>query len=284
MKISIENLCAANFDITKISALNQKWANNAGFFMNHPRPTDALLYFCGCDAILSYKDRDEDIHISEGSVCFIPHGEMYTWTFFNEHNGNNISCMLFEFLLNSEEGETIELSDSIVVIDSSRIRLCRHLFTDLINEASRPQISIPKTKSVAFSLISAFSEALREDAVSRRNFGCIHEGIRYLEEDPLQEKSVYEIAKLCNVSVNYFERLFKEYSGMTPTKYRLVRKADRAKVMLEMSALGIEQIAEELNFSDCGYFCRCFKKITGMTPTEYRKNAYQNFGRGTSGQ
>ena len=91
-----------------------------------------------------------------------------------------------------------------------------------------------------------------------------------------QEKSVDEIAQMCNVSVNYFERLFKEYSGMTPTKYRIAGKVSRAKLILETSSLSIEEIAEELNFSDSAYFCRCFKSNVGMTPSQYRK-AHQNF-------
>ena len=86
-----------------------------------------------------------------------------------------------------------------------------------------------------------------------------------------QERSISEIARMCNVSVNYFERLFKEYSGVTPAKYRLIGKINRAKLMLETSFLSVEQISLELNFSDSAYFCRIFKKNVGMTPTQYRK-------------
>ena len=82
---------------------------------------------------------------------------------------------------------------------------------------------------------------------------------------------------MCNVSVNYFERLFKEYSGMTPTKYRITGKVNRAKLMLETSSLSIEEISEELNFSDSAYFCRCFKGTVGMTPSQYRKAHWEIF-------
>ncbi len=270
MKLSIENLNVTDFDITKIFAMNQRWENSAEFQMNHPRPTDALLYFCGSNAL--FCDRNgEAVHVKKGDLFYIPHGSSYTWKFSNGHNGKEISCRLFEFLLIDSQGELIELSERPIVIDEARAGIFSSLFAALVNERSRPQISLPALKSSAFSIIAEFSRVFRENRVSERNFGCIYEGIRYLEEDLSQERSISEIARSCNVSVNYFERLFKEYSGMTPTKYRLTGKINRAKLMLETSSLGIDQIARELNFSDSAYFCRIFKKIVGLTPTQYRK-------------
>lgn len=275
MKLSIENLNTTDFDITKIFAMNQRWENGAEFQMNHPRPTDALLYFCGSNALFCNRE-GEDIPVKKGDLFFIPHGSSYTWKFSNDHDGKDISCRLFEFLLTDDQGEVIELSESPVVIDEERAGIFSSLFAALVNERSRPQISLPALKSTAFAIIAEFSRVFRANSVSERNFGCIYEGIRYLEEDLSQEHSIAEIARMCNVSVNYFERLFKEYSGVTPTKYRLTGKINRAKLMLETSSLGIDQIALELNFGDSAYFCRIFKKNVGMTPTQYRK-AHQNF-------
>ena len=269
LKMSIEALNSADFDIIRIFAMNQKWGNGEEFQMPQPRPTDALMHFCGSDAVFLNRD-GQALHIKKGDLFYIPHGSVYTWRFSNGHNGKEISCRLFEFLL-CTDGETLELSDTPVVIDSSRAGIFASLFSSLVNERSRPQISLPALKSTAFAIIAEFSRVFRENSVSEKNFGCIYEGIKYLEEDLSQEKSVEEIARICNVSVNYFERLFKEYSGITPTKYRLTGKINRAKLMLETSSLSVDRIAQELNFNDSAYFCRCFKSNTGMTPTQYRK-------------
>ena len=83
--------------------------------------------------------------------------------------------------------------------------------------------------------------------------------------------TIKEIADRSFMSEVYFRKLFKEYSGVTPAKYRLIGKINRAKLMLETSFLSVEQISLELNFSDSAYFCRIFKKNVGMTPTQYRK-------------
>lgn len=270
MKLSIEDINSTDFDITKIFAMNQRWENGAEFQMNHPRPTDALVYFCGSNALF-YDRNGETVPAKKGDLFYIPHGSSYTWKFSNDHNGKEVSCRLFEFLLIDGQGEVIELSDTPVVIDGKRAGIFSSLFAALVNERSRPQISLPAFKSAAFSIMAEFSRVFRENRFSEKNFGCIYEGIRYLEEDLSQERSISEIARMCNVSMNYFERLFKEYSGVTPAKYRLIGKINRAKLMLETSFLSVEQISLELNFSDSAYFCRIFKKNVGMTPTQYRK-------------
>ena len=271
MKVSFEHLNNLEFHITKIAAMNQHWTDNFNFTMTHPRPTDALLYCCGCDAKLTYKAGDEILLFQKGALCLIPHGSVYTWTFCNEHNGREISCMLFEFLLKTEDGEILELAEEVKCIDDCHEGWYKRLYAELINEFARPQVSHPRLFAAAFSLLAAASDLHRANVVSSKNFRYIYEGLKYLEEDPRQEKTVAEIAEMCNVSINYFERLFKEYSGMTPVKYRRVRKCDRAKVMLENTVLSLEQIAEELTFNDCAYFCRSFKKICGMSPAQYRK-------------
>ena len=270
MRIAFEQINSSCFDIMKIAAMNQRWANQPRFVMNQPRPTDALLFCCGCDAKLTYPNGGS-VTFEKGSVCLIPHGAMYTWDFDVARDGSEVSSMLFEFLLKNEEGEILELAEAVTFLDDRHEGWIRQLYTVLIAEVARPQVSYPRIKAAAFSLLAAVCEIYRAHVVTGRNYRCIYKGIRYLEEDLHQEKSIAELAEMCNVSINYFERLFREYRGMTPVKYRQLCKCERAKGLLETSVLSLEQIAEELNFSDCAYFCRSFKKYCGMTPTEYRK-------------
>ena len=266
----LEHLNQVNFDIRKIFAMNQHWTDAQCFTMSRPRPTNALLFFSGSSAILTLSGRKEPILLKNGSLCLLRKGQTYTWTFYN-NSDTAISTMLFEFLLYDEKNENIDLDDDTKIMDNTYAGICRQLFHELILEYSRPQPAFPRIKASAYSLLAACADVLRRNSVAQQRFHCIYKGIQYLEEDPAQEKSMEEIAKMCGVSINYFERLFKEAFGITPTVYRLKMKILRAKKMLDANLFSIAQIAEELNFSDDAYFCRCFKKVVGITPNQYRQ-------------
>ena len=89
--------------------------------------------------------------------------------------------------------------------------------------------SYARIKAAVYSLLATTSKAGRKKGITSGKTQIIYKGIKYLEEDPLQEKSIAEIAQMCNIGTNYFERLFKEYSGYSPTNYRLLKKIEKAK-------------------------------------------------------
>lgn len=269
MKImSFSELYTMDYNMSSLIAMNQNWREKKLFVMSSPRPTNALLLFCGCEGMFHSYD-GKTLEVPCGSLFYIPAGSKYRWNF--THVGKDaVSTMLFEFLLTNEQGETIEIGESAGIIKISSAELYRDLFRSLVVEFQRPVRSAARIKAASYSLVAEVSGEDRKNCSMNSNIQCIYKGIKHLEEDPKQSKSIKEIAEMCNVSVNYFERLFKEYAGCTPTQYRLQRKLDRAKLMLRNEVLTVQQVAYELNFDDPAYFCRVFKKICGCTPMEYR--------------
>ncbi len=111
----------------------------------------------------------------------------------------------------------------------------------------------------------------RKCAARNKNIDVIAEGIKHINQIPFSNKSIKEIADMCGVSVGYFERVFKNYTGVSPSKYISMKRILFVKQLLQNRNLTLEQIAEEAHYCDSGYLCRVFKKITGMTTNEYRK-------------
>lgn len=70
--------------------------------------------------------------------------------------------------------------------------------------------------------------------------------------------------------------LFKNDMGISPSKYLLEFRIERACVLLETSNCPINQIAQYTGFNSETYFSRKFKEIMGTSPKEYRKNYIQN--------
>jgi AraC-like DNA-binding protein len=68
----------------------------------------------------------------------------------------------------------------------------------------------------------------------------------------------------------YFVRRFGKSFGISPLAYFNRMKIYQAMGLLSETQYSIEQISEDLGFSDSSYFARVFKKYTSTTPTEYR--------------
>ena len=79
-----------------------------------------------------------------------------------------------------------------------------------------------------------------------------------------------EAAKLCNLSISYFSRLFSKETGSNYAFYMSHLKINQAKHLLETTELPIVQISDLLGFGDPSYFIRIFKKHERLTPALYR--------------
>lgn len=92
-------------------------------------------------------------------------------------------------------------------------------------------------------------------------------------EHRLRDKvSLAHLAKQASVSQAHFSRVFKQFTGMTPTDYICARRIILSKEQLMHSDHTMAVIAESCGFDSLPHFYRMFKKHTGMTPANYRKS------------
>jgi len=270
MKIkSFSQLNSIDYNIDRIFAMNQMWNKKSHYKAAISRPTNALLLFIGTDASYTPQGSKTAIKVKCKDLFFLPQNSKYNWSFYNT-NLNAVSTMLFEFVLTDSHGQPIELDVSAGCVDIASFELYRDLFTDLIYEFSKPAFSPARTKAKAYMIFAALAD---ENSKSTSKFSLIGKAISYLEQDPYQTKGIKELAEMCNVSINYFEKLFKEYSGLTPNEYRLNKKIAKAKQLLSSDTLTVAEVSDTLNFDDVAYFCKIFKKKCGITPSQYRKKS-----------
>lgn len=83
------------------------------------------------------------------------------------------------------------------------------------------------------------------------------------------------VDSLC-LSKDYFIRLFKQETGVTPMKYINQKKIERAQLILATKDMSVKNVALFLGFEDFSYFNRVFKKATGVTPNDYRRRLMQD--------
>jgi AraC-like DNA-binding protein len=95
-----------------------------------------------------------------------------------------------------------------------------------------------------------------------------------MRENPGKNINPEAIAKSLNLSYSWFRRVFKQYTGFSPTQYQMEIKLQKSKELLTSTTMPVKEIAFDLNFESASYFITFFKSKTGMSPTEYRKKVH----------
>ena len=78
-------------------------------------------------------------------------------------------------------------------------------------------------------------------------------------------------AKLLNLSPTHLNRVVRKVTGSSTHDLIMLRMIDEARRALVFTPASIQQIADNLGFTDAAYFSRCFRKRTGLTPRVYRE-------------
>ena len=80
-----------------------------------------------------------------------------------------------------------------------------------------------------------------------------------------------EVARHCNLSLSQFGRTFKKTTGLTPHRWLVQRRLERAQDLLLWSTLSLAQIALDCGFSEQSHFTRTFTRLVGTSPGEWRR-------------
>lgn len=89
-----------------------------------------------------------------------------------------------------------------------------------------------------------------------------------LSSDPLGSV-VNEALSQVPYNADYFRRAFRDRIGLTPQKFRELKRMEFAANRLGMG-LSVKAVAGELGFSDPYFFSRMFKRHLGDSPARYR--------------
>lgn len=92
----------------------------------------------------------------------------------------------------------------------------------------------------------------------------------YIDECPEEHITLSSLAAKSFYNPSYFSRAFKQKFGMSPVEYIRDKRIDKAIALLISDNISIDEIIENVGFSDRSAFYHCFSKKTGMTPSEYR--------------
>ncbi len=104
--------------------------------------------------------------------------------------------------------------------------------------------------------------------LTRRRLSLVQELIESRLEADL---TLRELAAAVGYSRSHFLRAFRATTGVTPHRYVLNRRIERARQLLGEGDMSIAHVASCCGFSSQAHLTLAFRKVCGVTPGEYRR-------------
>ena len=224
-----------------------------------PRRSDAFVYILSGSCRYQFSD-GYDFTVSAGDILYLAKDAVYEMNVIERYD---FICVNFFF-----GGDAPRQSDRFTPKDPS---LTENLFYRLLKKQTSGSYLAEKM-SLLYSVLS--------DVISSRHTPYLQNGARYKIEEaialisasPDEGITVKSLADRAGMSEVYFRKLFRSVTGVSPVRYLVDQRINRAKELLCVDYLTLEDVAERCNFSSLSYFCRVFKENVGMSPGEFRKS------------
>lgn len=117
----------------------------------------------------------------------------------------------------------------------------------------------------------------RLHTLNQRHFAMVRKSVELLSLNT-HESGISKVANELFIGNRQFERLFKDYVGLSPERYAGIVRFNKALSLFD-SPLNLTEIALESGYYDQAHFIRDFRRITGGSPSVYRNNLALTPGR-----
>ena len=247
-----------DFDVSDITlACHVK--PNQGRLKHADRPSHGLALHLGGDKEYHFSD-GRVVCVSENTVIYLPKGSTY---FVKTKSPGDCYAINFQIRENvSFESFSIkvrEISDFIHLYKS-----CRKCWET--KDAGYKM----RCKADLYNIISLLQVEYHSGYIPKSRFSVIEPAVNHINENyALDSLSIVKLAEMCDITPEYFRRIFRERFGTSPLHYINEMRLARAKELLASGMYSVSEVAVLCGYTEACYFSREFKKRIGVSPKDY---------------
>jgi AraC family transcriptional regulator len=95
--------------------------------------------------------------------------------------------------------------------------------------------------------------------------------VEYIESNLDKNITLTQLARVANMSLYYFAVLFRQSTNLSPHRYILGKRVERAKELLHDPKLSVLDVSMNVGFEHQNNFARAFRRVIGVSPTEFKR-------------
>jgi transcriptional regulator GlxA family with amidase domain len=173
----------------------------------------------------------------------------------------------------------IDVDPSVLFVDegpvltsagvASGLDLCLHL----IRQHAGPDLAARTARRVVIPAWRDGGQAQYIEHVGPADAGHpLQPTITWMEDNALDALDLRAIANHASVSVRTLNRQFREHFGTTPLGLLARMRVDRARRLLESTALTVDRVSEQSGFGSYASLRYHFLRTVGVSPQKYRQS------------
>ena len=119
-------------------------------------------------------------------------------------------------------------------------------------------------------LLEIFAECYAENLVPATKKSLVSDSVEYLQKNfSSPTLTVGDLATKSFMSEVYFRKLFKSEFGISPKKYIIKLRIQKAVSLINTGYYSLKEVAQMCGYTDYKYFSVEFKGAVGCSPSEY---------------
>lgn len=232
-----------------------------------------IIYIVSGKAHFHFENAKNETIVTAGHMVVFRPKEFQKYEYFKEDNpevfwihftGKNVKDLL----------RTHGIKDNERIINTGNTIEYEQIFRKIISELQQCNLEYEETISLLFKYLlilirrqTSLSRVVKNEYLEKE----MSLATQFFSNNYALDINIEEYATSRGMSISWFIRKFKVFTGVTPMQYVLSLRITNAQVLLETTTYSVNEISRIVGYDNPLYFSRLFHKERGLSPSEYRK-------------